>query len=435
MDELNAGSMASDSEPARLLSALGYLTTRTDAEPNTEHRVRLLNIADRFDRFFSLRSSAAPGLALVGAQISPAHETADANGTAMVGFSGAGLTFRQAFECCAGEACEYLSQLVSGAGEIAGLTHTPTAIEADRQTQEQLAARLGVATEELFAAPMLTAARLSNGAPVSVPAALCLRFPRTLKATRPLVALSEGVAASTTVERASLRALLELVERDAAALWWIGGRRGRSFSLEQLHRAGVTELVRSVRGGSERRTTEFLDITSDLCIPCVAVWSTELDGKKFACGLAARPHVEDAMRSAFIELCAMEMNFELQPSPPRDAAYRKTRTIADLSRDVSIGGLESKTLKGEGYSCLPLGEWGGDETQMISAVSSQLDKQGLDAFMVDLTRSEFAIPVVKAFVPGLQPMTPALRTSRLLEVLDEWGGGDLQSNDWNLMSA
>jgi hypothetical protein len=80
---------------ARLLSARGYLETTFGANPPTEHRVRLFNVADRFDRFFSLRSRAAPGLALVGAQIRDAQAPADPNDTGMVSFSGAGLTFRQ----------------------------------------------------------------------------------------------------------------------------------------------------------------------------------------------------------------------------------------------------------------------------------------------------------------------------------------------------
>jgi ribosomal protein S12 methylthiotransferase accessory factor len=318
---------------ARLLSALGYLETTFGANPPTEHRVRLLTVADRFDRFFSLRSRAAPGLALVGAQIRAAQAPADPNDTGMVSFSGAGLTFRHAFESCAGEANEYQSQLASAADEIVDLPRTAASIEDDRQNQELIAARLGVAPDELVAAPRLTATRLSNGAQVSVPAELCLRFTQAPPARCPLVALLEGLATGRSIESAALRALLELVERDAAALWWIGGQRGRTFTPEQLARAGVMDLLREVRGSGTSRTTEFLDITSDLGIPSIAAWSIEPDGRRFACGLAARRRVEDAIGAAFVELCAMEMNFELRPSKGCGGRSNTRRSICMPTRE------------------------------------------------------------------------------------------------------
>ena len=72
----------------------------------------------------------------------------------------------------------------------------------------------------------------SGGHDVLLPADWCLRRATGQQRLRPRTALSVGVAAGPTFDWAASRALLELVERDAASLWWIGGRRGKAVPLD-----------------------------------------------------------------------------------------------------------------------------------------------------------------------------------------------------------
>jgi ribosomal protein S12 methylthiotransferase accessory factor len=52
-----------------------------------------------------------------------------------------------------------------------------------------------------------------------------------------------------------------------------------------------------------------------------------------------------------------------------------------------------------------------------------LHRIGIEAALVDLTRAEFGIPVVRAVAPALQLMPSALVTDRLRREIAASGGG------------
>src|SRR5262249_39563187 len=135
---------------------------------------------------------------------------------------------------------------------------------------------------------------LGLGKHVLLPADWCLRRAPSKIALRPRTALSVGVAAGPSFEWAAQRALLELIERDAASLWWIGGRRGHSVALDHPAMTEIVRLLRVLRQGVCERHTWLLNITTDIGIPALAAMSCGLDGYQFACGLAARATVADA---------------------------------------------------------------------------------------------------------------------------------------------
>ena len=51
----------------------------------------------------------------------------------------------------------------------------------------------------------------------------------------------------------------------------------------------------------------MLDITTDIGVPCVAAVSCSANGFGFAFGLAARPTLKAAARSAILEMCQLEL--------------------------------------------------------------------------------------------------------------------------------
>ena len=104
-----------------------------------------------------------------------------------------------------------------------------------------------------------------------------------------------------------LHGLCELVERDAAGLWWRGGMRGRPLALDDPAVGEAAALLAGLRRGNGSRRTWLLDITTDLGIPAVAAVSCHADGKGFACGLGARPTLAGAARGAIMELCQCEL--------------------------------------------------------------------------------------------------------------------------------
>ena len=78
---------------------------------------------------------------------------------------------------------------------------------------------------------------------------------------------SNGCAAGNTVEEAILQGFLELVERDACAIWWYNRLQRAEIDLNQLGDSYILDL-RSQLGASGRRLW-VLDVTSDLGIPVV----------------------------------------------------------------------------------------------------------------------------------------------------------------------
>src|SRR5262249_45373915 len=154
-----------------------------------------------------------------------------------------------------------------------------------------------------------------------LPADWCLRRQASGPLTIPGTALSTGCAAGPTFETAAARALLELVERDAASLWWIGGQPPKPIAADAAAMAEAVRLLRTLRQGECERTTWLLDITSDLEIPCIAAVSVDADGRGLSCGLAARIAPEAAARAAILEMCQMELALPIVEAKRGERGY------------------------------------------------------------------------------------------------------------------
>jgi ribosomal protein S12 methylthiotransferase accessory factor len=240
----------------RLLEALNYVTANELAthgrtsESETRHGALLLNAASRFVRVFQLAAPDAPGLVAFGGEFDPAIADPLHAGSPLVGVSGVGLSLQEAFQGCIGEGIEYLSQLQTGSDVL--LPSGPG----------DPVAKLGARARDFLDA--FCAHRLRPGADLSwhpvmrltdrcevealLPADLCLRRPLHQREIEPPFPLSNGSAAGTSWDAAALHGMLELIERDAASLWWRGGSRGGS--IPQQHEAHImAELVARYNDG------------------------------------------------------------------------------------------------------------------------------------------------------------------------------------------
>ena len=263
--------------------------------------LHLLIAASRFARVFELASPDAPGLFSFGAQFDPALADPLHDGSPIVGVSGVGLTLRDAFQGCIGEGIEYLSQLQAGTDLLLKPGIDDWAGKLGPKALELVAALSERRMQPERALSWCRATRLTDGAEVWLPADICLRRPPAQRDFAPPFPLSIGSAAGPSRDAAALHGLLELIERDAASLWWRGGQLARSIPPQ--HEAGIVaeDLLRQLRhGASVQRRTWLLDITTDIGVPCVAAVSCRADGSGFAFGLAARPALEAAVRSAML---------------------------------------------------------------------------------------------------------------------------------------
>jgi ribosomal protein S12 methylthiotransferase accessory factor len=422
----NAVDVAGDHDARRILQALEYASesgNRIDSE--TANRAHLLIAASRFARVFELASPDAPSLISFGAQFDPALADPLHDGSPMVGVSGVGLTLQAAFQGCTGEGIEYLSQLQTGSDLLLKSGGDEWAGKLGPNARELIAALSECLVQPERAPSWCRATRLTDGGEVWLPADICLRRPPAQRDFAPPSPLSIGSAAGPSRDAAALHGLLELIERDAASLWWRGGQLARSIPAQHEASVAAEGLLRQLRSGAPSpRRTWLLDITTDIGVPCVAAVSCRTDGSGFAFGLAARPRLEAAVRSAILEMCQLELADAVvvtKRSERGDGALNAQDRI-HLQRAM-IDADRCKLLQPVAECATHLSIHATEASVIFELIVRRLEKLGIETFCLDLTRPRFAVPVVRVIAPGLQLEPSEIVTARLQNAIVRTGGG------------
>ncbi len=422
----NALDVDSDHEARNVLQALEYgLESGNRIDPETTNRAQLLIAASRFARVFELAAPDAPGLISFGAQFDPAIADPLHHGSPIVGVSGVGLTLQQAFQGCIGEGIEYLSQLQTAIDLLLQLGVDDLREKLGPQALELVARLSERCIQPERALSWCRATRLADDGEAWLPADICLRRPPAQRDFVPPYPLSIGSAAAPSRDAAALHGLLELIERDAASLWWRGGQPARSIP-PQHAAVGVAEalLHRLRKGASAARRTWLLDITTDIGVPGVAAVSCRADGAGLAVGLAARPTLEAAVHSAIMELCQIELADVV-------VAAKRSERGEDALNAQDRAHLQRATINSDECKLLhPISQYAdhlrfhATEARIIfEVIVERLKQLGIDTFRIDLTRERFAVPVVRVIAPGLQIEPSEIVTPRLQDTIGRTGGG------------
>lgn len=381
----------------------------------------IVKLVKRMPRIFRLPVPDAQGLVIVGGKVDGSTvDQTDCDRSASV--TGVGFDLWHATTSCACEAAEFLSQLAPRdcTFHVGGQDDVRHGLGA-----EELSALLAMAgiDQADFDGPVPWAEgrSLCDDTAVLVPAELCYRNIERPNSPKPRVKLSTGCGAGERRDTALLHALLELIERDAVALWWIGGRRGRDLP---TGKESVEELLAPFGRDKSHRRCWLLDITTDLGVPCVAALSTDDQGRALACGFAAHLTHGKAVTAAVREMCQMEVGLYLVLLKRRqdgDAALSDADTI-HLRRGFGLDVSRSPLLFSEGTPRV-------DQSLVAADVISPRELwKGLggevgDAYWTELTRLDLGIPAVRALAPGLQPYPSDLFTARLQRQIAQSGGG------------
>jgi ribosomal protein S12 methylthiotransferase accessory factor len=385
--------------------------------------------ADLASRMFLLRSPWAPGLRFVGAETKP--RVLNGGGSARISFSlsGSGEQLEEAFASCVGEGVDRLAQIecpgdvtaVASLPEIADRVW-PSIIEAIEQDMLNQALSETTPLAWTRARALATGRDIDSERDLLLPADWCLRRAADALRLKPRTALSVGVAAGPSFDWAASRALLELIERDAASLWWIGGRRGRIVPLDEPAMVEVTKLLDTLRQQTKDRASWLLDITTDIDVPVIVALSCDRDGRQLAYGLAARLSIAEAARAAILELCQTELAILLAKIKRVEMGDERLLPTdrAHLERDAMIRADRCELLHPSGVQLVHHETVGMSD---LSAVVHALGRAGIEAALLDLTRPEFDIPVVRAVAPALQPMPSDIVTDRLQRKIRDFGGG------------
>jgi ribosomal protein S12 methylthiotransferase accessory factor len=279
------------------------------------------------------------------------------------------------------------------------------------------------------------ATRQADGGAVWLPADICLRRPPAQRDFVPPFPLSIGSAAGPSRDAAALHGLLELIERDAASLWWRGGQLARSIPAQHAACIVAEELLEKLRHGvSTPRRTWLLDITTDIGVPCVAAVSCRADGSGFAFGLAARPSLETAVRSAIVEMCQLELADAIVAAKRGergdDALNAQDRTHL---RRAAINADQCRLLQPTAEYAAHLPLHATEAGVIFELIVQRLEQVGIDTFCIDLTRECFAVPVVRVIAPGLQLEPSEIVTARLQDTVARTGGGSTYTGGISLI--
>ena len=422
-----------------LLHELGYVTATefegAEADPERRHRACLLKAASRFARVFELAAPDAPGLVSFGAEFDPGLADPLQAGSPLVGVSGVGLSLQEAFQGCIGEGIEYLSQLQTANDVLERPRIGDAAAKLGPQARDFLAAfsahRLN-ANAELSWYPAM---RLIDDREVLLPADLCLRRPSAQQEVKPPFPLGTGSAAGISWDAAALRGLLELIERDAASLWWLGGDRGKPIPPGDEAQIMAETLLAQLRQGASARRSWLLDITTDIGVPSVAAISCKSDGFGFAFGLAARPTFKAAVRAAVLEMWQGELAHAVVEAKckergeaalnARDRIHRQRATMLNAYRCLLLQpGPECSRQPAISAT---------DPGAVLRLIADRLAQLGIEVFGLDLTRPQFAVPAARIIAPGLQPLPSEIATPRLAAMIARTGGGTIYTGGVGLL--
>lgn len=211
-----------------------------------------------------------------------------------------------------------------------------------------------------------------------------------------------GVAAGTCVEEALLQALLELVERDAAAVWWYNRLARPAIELDSFGDPyfGALQADYARLGWA----VWVLDLTHDLGIPTCVALAHQAREDRFTIGFGC--HLDPRLA---VQRSLTELNQLFDPGGARRAPW-------DLERLSDRAYLfPSPDLPRVAAERLPrLG--GADLRADIEQCLGRLDEAGLELVAVDKTRPDIGLPVVQVIVPGLRHFWPRLGPGRLYQV-------------------
>lgn len=220
-----------------------------------------------------------------------------------------------------------------------------------------------------------------------------------------LMADSNGNAAGSSLEDAVLQGMLELVERDAVALWWYNRT---TQSPVDLGGDPWIDSLRSVHAGLGREVWA-LDLTSDLGVPVVVALSRRASGERQDIMMGFGAHLDPALalRRALAEMNQM-MPAVLQGDGGDDPDLRRWLTTATVANQPHLLPSGSPVHHEDVSS--------GDLLDDVLEVRSRLEQAGLEVFVLDQTRPDIGLPVVKVVVPGLRGFWSRFAPGRLFDV-------------------
>ncbi|MEO3746745.1 TOMM precursor leader peptide-binding protein [Plantactinospora sp. B5E13] len=230
---------------------------------------------------------------------------------------------------------------------------------------------------------------------------------------------SNGCAAGATVSEAILQGFCELVERDAVALWWYHRSRVPGVDLDSFTDPWIDALRRHY-ADTLARDLWVLDVTADLGVPTYAAVSrhTARPTEDVIVGFGAHLDPRVALGRALTELNQflpivsrfLDGRTRYGVTDPDTVRWYRTVRVAEqpwLAPDPTTPPSTVATRPS-----LTTGDVAGDVRHCVSLAADA----GLEVIVLNQSRPELELAVVKVLVPGLRHFWRRLGPGRLWTV-------------------
>ncbi|MFK7777778.1 MAG: TOMM precursor leader peptide-binding protein [Gimesia sp.] len=210
-----------------------------------------------------------------------------------------------------------------------------------------------------------------------------------------------GGAAGNTLEEAILQAYLEVIERDAAAIWWYNCLVRPAVDLHNISEE-LQQLMEETIG--KRWDFWVLDLTHDFEIPVFVAIGQLKKSKKFCLGFGCHPDASLASRRALTELLQL-IEIRGQHSAPFDFNQIPAEPYLFPCPDTEPVNLDQATapqnvdIKDDILHCI-----------------QQTKSLGLESLLLNYSRPDLVLKTAKVFIPGMCHIFPYFAATRLYQV-------------------
>ena len=222
---------------------------------------------------------------------------------------------------------------------------------------------------------------------------------------------SNGCAAGNTLQEAIVQGFLELVERDAYAIWWYNRSQREELDLNQFDDSYVHDLRMLL--ADQGRKLWVIDITTDLDVPAyVAMLHWMQNGhENIEFGSGAHFDSRIALLRALTELNQfLSIGLMGGGSGEKPSLDGVTPLHLDKYPFLTPNGGKAPIIPGSKFGPME------DTRQQVDACVEIARQAGLDFLVLDQTRPDVETPVVRVIVPGLRHFYRRFAPGRLYDV-------------------